>query len=545
MTRTVTVTFADGSTHQYNNIPDETTPDQVLARIAKDFPNKEVKALDGGKKPTPPLNPPVDPTNDGKTPPLNPPVDPTNDGKTPPETGDKKWPTTPDEIKAFQKVNLDPVAKLAVDGVIGSHTYKALINAGYKPPPDFAGVTAYKESVEYFINKMRMLEADAAPTATAGTPPPPAAAPAAEDPTAVIAKYTDHPELPAYIDSKTGKVMYMGQEGEMNTPTPKVMPTDWIQRYAPDLAAALKAQGGNQQGYGQQQKSGLFGIKGLGNFDQGTKVNTKQAGADVTSAKAVQQIQADAKQLTDLVAKLKTFGQAQLGADGKPTAASIANPNNWGQAESIQESMSRIINKLTLLEATGSAALNPNAPGATAATTIPSGGLENQANQAPAPAAPAPAAPAPAAPQGKPELIKQIQDLMKKINDASGPDGATDPTAIAALQAAQQALDAETASVAADQKAKIQGGHDAAIASGAQDDVTGVDAAVARNAAAPVAAQAANRDSMPFGQAFADAKAKGEKQFTWKGKPYAVKESTNVTFKENETLARIVDLARR
>jgi hypothetical protein len=27
---------------------------------------------------------------------------------------------------------------------------------------------------------------------------------------------------------------------------------------------------------------------------------------------------------------------------------------------------------------------------------------------------------------------------------------------------------------------------------------------------------------MPFGKAFADAKAKGESQFTWKGKPYAV-----------------------
>lgn len=540
MTRTVTVTFADGSTHQYNNIPDETTSDQVLARIAKDFPNKEVKALDGGKKPTPP---------EVKTPPEETPPE----VKTPPETGDKKWPTTPDEIKAFQKVNLDPVAKLAVDGVIGSHTYKALINAGYKPPPDFAGVTAYKESVEYFINKMRMLE-DAAPTATAGTPPPPAAAPAAEDPTAVIAKYTDHPELPAYIDSKTGKVMYMGQEGEMNTPTPKVMPTDWIQRYAPDLAAALKAQGGNQQGYGQQQKSGLFGIKGLGNFDQGTKVNTKQAGADVTSAKGVQQIQADAKQLTDLVAKLKTFGQAELGADGKPTAASIANPNNWGQAESIQESMSRIINKLTLLEGGWTlppAGATPEEQAAIMAKNkagqdyINNLASQQAAQQAPATVAPATAAPAPAAPQGKPELIKQIQDLMKKINDASGPDGATDPTAIAALQAAQQALDAETAGVAADQKAKIQAGHDAAIASGAQDDVTGVDAAVARNAAAPVAAQASNRDSMPFGKAFADAKAKGEKQFTWKGKPYAVKESTNVTFKENETLARIVDLARR
>ncbi len=35
-------------------------------------------------------------------------------------------------------------------------------------------------------------------------------------------------------------------------------------------------------------------------------------------------------------------------------------------------------------------------------------------------------------------------------------------------------------------------------------------------------ASPANRDAMPFGKAFADAKAKGEKQFTWKGKQYAV-----------------------
>lgn len=47
-------------------------------------------------------------------------------------------------------------------------------------------------------------------------------------------------------------------------------------------------------------------------------------------------------------------------------------------------------------------------------------------------------------------------------------------------------------------------------------------------APAPTAGQGAspaapaNRDAMPFGKAFADAKAKGESQFTWKGKPYAV-----------------------
>jgi hypothetical protein len=42
--------------------------------------------------------------------------------------------------------------------------------------------------------------------------------------------------------------------------------------------------------------------------------------------------------------------------------------------------------------------------------------------------------------------------------------------------------------------------------------------------AAPAApAGPINRDSMTFGQAFADARKKGEKQFPWRGKPYAVK----------------------
>jgi hypothetical protein len=59
---------------------------------------------------------------------------------------EKKWPTTPDEIKAFQTGKDDPRqpgSKLAVDGMIGTHTLQALVNAGYKPPADFT-VTAYK-----------------------------------------------------------------------------------------------------------------------------------------------------------------------------------------------------------------------------------------------------------------------------------------------------------------------------------------------------------------------------------------------------------------
>jgi hypothetical protein len=47
--RTVTATFADGSSHKYASVPDEATPEQVLARLAKDFPGKQVTKLDGGK----------------------------------------------------------------------------------------------------------------------------------------------------------------------------------------------------------------------------------------------------------------------------------------------------------------------------------------------------------------------------------------------------------------------------------------------------------------------------------------------------------------
>ena len=68
-------------------------------------------------------------------------------------------------------------------------------------------------------------------------------------------------------------------------------------------------------------------------------------------------------------------------------------------------------------------------------------------------------------------------------------------------------------------------GVDAAVAaqaaSGQPDDATGVDAAVAAQAAQPAqSGQPVNRDSMTFGQAFADARKNKESTFTWKGKQY-------------------------
>lgn len=49
MSRNITVTFADGTSHVYQNAPDNLTPQAVTARASKDF-GKQVTALDGGKK---------------------------------------------------------------------------------------------------------------------------------------------------------------------------------------------------------------------------------------------------------------------------------------------------------------------------------------------------------------------------------------------------------------------------------------------------------------------------------------------------------------
>ena len=49
MPRNITITFNDGSSHRYENIPDSVTPDMIEARVNKDFPNKKITNIDGGK----------------------------------------------------------------------------------------------------------------------------------------------------------------------------------------------------------------------------------------------------------------------------------------------------------------------------------------------------------------------------------------------------------------------------------------------------------------------------------------------------------------
>jgi len=58
MPRNITVTFDDGSSHVYQNAPDDVTPDAVASRAKKEF-GKNVTALDGGRAaPAAPAKPP-------------------------------------------------------------------------------------------------------------------------------------------------------------------------------------------------------------------------------------------------------------------------------------------------------------------------------------------------------------------------------------------------------------------------------------------------------------------------------------------------------
>lgn len=52
MPRNITVTFSDGTTHVYQNAPDDVTPEQVAERARQEF-NMEVTSLDGGRNGSP------------------------------------------------------------------------------------------------------------------------------------------------------------------------------------------------------------------------------------------------------------------------------------------------------------------------------------------------------------------------------------------------------------------------------------------------------------------------------------------------------------
>lgn len=77
-------------------------------------------------------------------------------------TSTVKWPTTPEEIKAFQKAN-----NLQADGLIGQKTMAALVAAGATPPAGFKPVGNKVKPTE----KPPGQAAKPTPTTQAGIPP--------------------------------------------------------------------------------------------------------------------------------------------------------------------------------------------------------------------------------------------------------------------------------------------------------------------------------------------------------------------------------------
>lgn len=60
MPRAVTLTFDDGSQHVYNGVPDDASPDAVIARAGSEFPGKKLKGVDGGSAAPKQMQPPED-----------------------------------------------------------------------------------------------------------------------------------------------------------------------------------------------------------------------------------------------------------------------------------------------------------------------------------------------------------------------------------------------------------------------------------------------------------------------------------------------------
>lgn len=116
------------------------------------------------------------------------------------------------------------------------------------------------------------------------------------------------------------------------------------------------------------------------------------------------------------------------------------------------------------------------------------------------------------------------QDNMLAAQTAGMDEPAPTQTAAAKPPSAGASAegDAGEAQAQAAQAAKQGQPAQAAVAAAPGANVPNPGQPAGQSATPAPAAAAANRDAMPFGKAFADARAKGEKEFTWKGKKYAV-----------------------
>ena len=393
-----------------------------------------------------------------------------------------------------------------------------------------------------------MAEADPAPTATAGTPPPPPAAGAAP------AGPANAKEQNYQIALKQIKDLY----AKSQVPYP---PTDKIvqSRYGlPDPLPPL------DQWDGTMPKSTGADFLTRNLFGRQASADTaKQQGVNDLSnagnAKADAAVAADMAKLTDLVGKLKALSATPAATPAAAPAVPgvkaggqvVDTRGGIGGEDEMEESTTYFLNKLRMLEA--------DAP-------------------APAPAAPAPAAPAPAAPAAggdKASIIKQIQDIMADINaqnenppqdvikalsDAQAAiDTANKPTGSAALDGTKPGADPATtipggpataaggAGVVPPVKPATPTGQGAKpLAPGQKPLPAGVKPSTAGagrgGQGGPTAAQAAT--AKPAAPAPAPATGSKWNPMNW-FKEGEMTEQELVKFKDDQTLARIVDITRR
>ena len=418
-----------------------------------------------------------------------------------------------------------------------------------------------------------MAEADPAPAAPAAAPAP--GAPVANAPVDPAAGPANAKEQNFQTALKQIKDLY----AKAQVPYP---PTDKIvqQRFGlPDPLPATAAEwdGTMPKSTGSDfLTKNLFGRQASKDVAGAQKVNDL---SNAGNAKADAATATDMAQLKTLVDKLKAMAAAPAApatSDGKPAngmneyepgtapaAAPAAAPavpgvkagggvvdtrGGIGGVDEMEESTTYFLNKLRLIEADAAPAAAPAAVG-----------------------------------EDKAAIIKQIQDIMARIN---GNNENPPADVAAALQDAQTAMDAANKAPAPAPAAPTGSAALDGTKPGA-DPATTIPGGPATAAGGP---GKVSRDDMPFGKAFAAARAAGEKTFTWKGKPYTTdlakpaapkaptaptaptapapaapapgsfgadvakrksmmapyqKVSESITYSDDQSLARIIDLARR
>ena len=229
MTKHITVTFTDGTVKQAD-VPDDTTQQELIDSLAKNFPDKQIKQVDGWNTPPNTTTPPTPQRNrlynanvdalQKELLKINPKGLPVhkNDGVWGPETSGLSF-STPETTEIAKKY-ADKIPQLK--GILDAKQQAQEI--GNRANPSNL-VTPVIPTVDLTQNNQ---------TGNAAQVVPPTDAAAVAD----IKKIASTPlnNIPRFgiaIDPKTGQIYYGDAGGETNQPQPKGYPFKWMQPGGP------------------------------------------------------------------------------------------------------------------------------------------------------------------------------------------------------------------------------------------------------------------------------------------------------------------------